>query len=100
MSSTDYDVFLSHNSSDKPAVDELARRLVKEYIKPWLDKWNLIPGDPRQKALESALDSCATCAVFIGPSGISPWQNEEMRTAIDRVFVNNTDRWCRKSIAG
>jgi len=25
-----YDVFLSHNSQDKPAVEELARRLVKQ----------------------------------------------------------------------
>ena len=33
MSSTDYDVFLSHNSADKPAVEELARRLIKENIK-------------------------------------------------------------------
>ena len=68
MSSTDYDVFLSHNNTDKPAVEKLARRLVKEKIKPWLDEWNLIPGDPWQKALESALDSCSTCAIFIGPN--------------------------------
>ena len=40
-----YHVFLSHNSADKPAVEELARRLVKEGIQPWLDKWNL---DPRR----------------------------------------------------
>jgi len=45
---TRYDVFLSHNSADKPAVEELARRLVKEGIQPWLDKWNLIPGEPWQ----------------------------------------------------
>jgi signal transduction histidine kinase len=30
------------------------------------------------------LESCATCAVFIGPSSTGPWQNEEMRAAIDR----------------
>ena len=77
-----YDVFLSHNSADKPSVEELARRLVEEGIQPWLDTWNLIPGAPLQEALEAALDRCAACAVFIGPSGTSPWQNEEMRAAI------------------
>jgi hypothetical protein len=77
-------VFLSHNNADKPAVEELARRLVQEGIQPWLDKWNLIPGEPWQKAIESALQECAACAVFIGPSGAGPWQNEEMRAAIDR----------------
>jgi len=79
-----YDVFLCHNSQDKPAVEELARWLVKEGIQPWLDKWNLIPGEPWQEAIEEALDSCATCAVFIGLSGTGPWQNEEMRAAVQR----------------
>jgi hypothetical protein len=32
--------------------------------------------------LEAALDASRTCAVFIGPSGISPWENEEMRSAL------------------
>lgn len=51
-----YHVFLSHNSADKPAVEELARRLVKEGIQPWLDTWNLIPGEPWQEAIEVAPD--------------------------------------------
>ena len=78
-----YDVFLSHNSQDKPSVERLAHRLIDEAnVRPWLDKWNLVPGEPWQEDLEEALDSSKTCAVFIGPSGISPWQNEEMRSAI------------------
>ena len=80
--STTYDVFLSYNSADKPAVDELARRLAQEGIQPWLDTWNLIPGEPLQEALEAALDRCAACVVFIGPSGTGPWQNEEMRASM------------------
>ena len=50
-----YDVFLSHSGPDKPAVEELARRLMRKGIEPFLDKWNLIPGDPWQEALEEAL---------------------------------------------
>ena len=84
MSTPEYDVFLSHNSSDKPAVEELARRLSAERILPWLDKWNLIPGDPWQPAIEETLSKCKTCAVFIGPSGFGAWQNDEMRAAINR----------------
>ncbi len=84
MGTQKFDVFLSHNSADKPSVEEVARRLVREGIQPWLDKWNLIPGEPWQVAIEEALDSCTTCAVFVGPGGTGPWQNEEMRAAIDR----------------
>jgi hypothetical protein len=81
-----YDVFLSHNSADKPAVEELARRLAEEAgRRPFLDKWHLIPGEPWQEALEEALDQSATVAVFVGPSGVSPWHNEEMRTALDNA---------------
>jgi hypothetical protein len=84
METSQFHVFLSHNSADKPLVEELARRLVKEGLQPWLDKWNLIPGEPWQEAIEEALAKCVTCAVFIGPSGTGPWHNEEMRAAIDR----------------
>src|SRR6266850_315535 len=90
---TAYHVFLSHNSQDKPAVEELARRLQKEGVEPWLDKWHLIPGDPWQEDLEQALAACACCAVFVGPSGISPWQNEEMRVAINRRVRSSQGRF-------
>jgi hypothetical protein len=79
-----FDVFLSHNSHDKSAVEYLAQRLKDEAnLKPWLDKWNLIPGEPWQEALEHALNVSRTSAVFIGPSGIGTWENEEMRSALD-----------------
>jgi WD40 repeat protein len=81
---TQYDVFLSHNSADKPGVEELARRLTDEAgLRPFLDKWHLVPGQPWQEAIEETLRQSETVAVFIGPSGLSPWHNEEMRAAID-----------------
>jgi WD40 repeat protein len=79
-----FDVFLSHHSADKPAVEALARLLAQEGIEPWLDKWHLIPGDAWQPAIEKALAEAAACAVFIGPGGFGSWQNEEMRAAIAR----------------
>src|SRR5262245_32820404 len=80
----DYDVLLSHNSADEPEVETLARRLEDEaHLTPFLDKWDLVPGKPLQKELEHALDRSDTCAVFIGPTGIGPWHNEEIRSALD-----------------
>ena len=76
-------VFLSHNSIDKPQVEQMAHRLRAAGIKVWLDKWNLIPGDPWQEGIEEALDECDCCLVFVGKEGIGPWQNAEMRAAID-----------------
>jgi hypothetical protein len=78
-----YDVFLSHASRDKPQVEELARRLRRRRLKPFLDKWHLVPGEPWQEALEEALDQSRTFAIFLGPGALGPWQNEEMRDALD-----------------
>lgn len=83
-------VFLSHNSADKPAVEALALQLRKERdIEPWLDKWNLIPGQPWQEELEVAIRACDRCAIFIGRGDpqkgvLGPWQNAELRALISR----------------
>ena len=88
-----YDVFLSHHSGDKPQVEALAARLEdEEGLKPFLDKWHLIPGAPWQEALEEALDQSGTCAVFLGPGGLGPWENEEMRVALDERVRNKSFR--------
>jgi CheY-like chemotaxis protein len=87
-----HDVFLSHNSTDKPTIEELARHLVEAGIRPWLDKWNLVPGEPWQEAIEGALDACQTVAVFLGPSGIGPWENEEMRSALEERVRDKSRR--------
>jgi hypothetical protein len=69
---SDYDVFLSHNHEDKPAVERLANRLVDQAnLRPFLDKWHLVPGEPFQEAIEEALDQSRACAAFVGPNGIT-----------------------------
>src|SRR5262245_17089726 len=88
-----YDVFLSHHSGDKPLVESIAARLIDEQgLRPFLDKWHLIPGEPWQEALEEALDQSGTCAVFLGPSGLGPWENEEMRVGLDERVRNKSFR--------
>src|SRR6476646_2344720 len=86
-----YDIFLSHASADKPAVEHLARKLREEVLEPFLDKWHLIPGEPWQEALEEALDQSRTCAVFIGKE-LGPWQNKEMRSALETQVQNRSFR--------
>jgi hypothetical protein len=88
-----YKAFLSHNSSDKAAVEKIAIRLQDERnLRVFLDKWHLIPGDPLQEELEKALDQSETCVIFLGPSGLGPWQNEEMRVALDERLNNGKFR--------
>ena len=78
-----YNVFLSHNSKDKPAVKWLAAKLTDQVdLTVFLDIWNLVPGAPWQEDLENALEASRTVAVFLGPAGISGWHNEELRAAL------------------
>ncbi|MFY9823220.1 MAG: TIR domain-containing protein, partial [Thermoanaerobaculia bacterium] len=93
MPEPEFDVFLSHATADKPVVMELASVLRDNYgIKPWLDDWYVVPGKPSQEAIEDALKRCAACAVFIGPSATGPWQNVEMRVAIQRQINDGSYR--------
>jgi hypothetical protein len=73
-----FDVFLCHNVADKPAVLEIAERLMAHGILPWLDQWELRPGLPWQRVLEEQISSIRTAAVFVGSGGIGPWQRQEL----------------------
>lgn len=88
-----YDVFLSHRGEDKAAVEHIAGRLIDEAkLQPFLDKWHLVPGTPLQEELEVALQNSTSCAIFIGPSGLSPWENEEARVVLESRIRNQEIR--------
>jgi hypothetical protein len=59
-----FDVFLCHNSEDKPAVREISKRLVSEGIKPWLDEEQIPPGTSWQTELGERINSIKSAAVF------------------------------------
>lgn len=80
-----YDLFLSHNSKDKPAVREVSDRLKRRRLKPWLDVENLTPGRHWQDEAEEVIRTCRAAAVFVGQSGIGPWEHEEMRALLDEA---------------
>lgn len=85
QSSLEFDVFLSHRSEDKPEAERLAARLEDEAeIRPFLDKWHLVPGEPWQEELERAIENSRCCAVLLGPEGMGPWHHEEMRAALQK----------------
>ncbi len=47
-------------------------------IVPWLDKWELRPGLPWQRALEKQIEHIKSAAVFVGKNGRGPWQDMEL----------------------
>lgn len=77
-----FDVFLSHNSTSKPLVRELARELKLIGLRVWLDEDEMQPGVLWQKELERGIRSSAAIAVLVGQDGIGPWEDEEVMAAL------------------
>jgi formylglycine-generating enzyme required for sulfatase activity len=82
-----FDVFLCHNSKDKPQVIQIAEQLQQYDLKPWLDIWELPPGRSWQRLLEKQIEQISSAAVFVGEDGFGPWQKQEIYAFLSE-FVN------------
>ncbi len=74
-----FDVFLCHNSEDKSIVKRIGNKLKRRGLSPWLDEWELRPGLPWQELVEEQIEDIKSAAVFVGKSGLGPWQEMEVR---------------------
>lgn len=85
--SSAFDVFMCHNSADKPSVRKLLRELKAKGVKTWIDEEQLPPGVPWQPLLEKHIRQVKSAAVFVGANGIGPWHEAEIRAFLSE-FVN------------
>ncbi|MDJ0707057.1 MAG: GUN4 domain-containing protein [Leptolyngbyaceae cyanobacterium MO_188.B28] len=81
---SEFDVFLAHNSQDKPQVKVIARELKRRGLKPWLDVEQIPPGRAFQDVIQEVIPNIKTAAIFIGPKGLGKWQVMELRTITSR----------------
>lgn len=82
--SSDFDVFLAHNSSDKPQVEVVARELRQRGIKYWLGRKQIPPGRWFQDVIQEAIPNVKSAAIFIGVNAVGKWQKLELRSFINR----------------
>lgn len=87
----EYDVFLCYNTEDKVEVKKIAYRLIDRYLLPWLDEWDVPPGHSIVHSLEEQIDKINSAAIFVGESGIGPWQ----RLEYDALLKRSQKRGCR-----
>src|SRR5438445_329961 len=88
-------VFLSHNSADKPAVEDVQRRL--ESCEPplhcWLDQDDLRSRGTWMTQIETMLSECESAALFFGPSGRGPIHELERQKLVDRAARQRDSFW-------
>ncbi len=84
-----FDAFLCHNVQDTPVVLTIAERMLQQGLLPWLDVWDAPPGTLWQMILSEDFERCKATVVFVGQSGIGPWQNMEIQTMLDDFTRRN-----------
>lgn len=82
-------VFLCHNSEDKVEVRKVKTRLRDNGIRTWFDEDQTEPGQVWQDVLESQIETVNTVIVFVGTSGLGPWQQIELRAFINAFVSRN-----------
>jgi len=78
----EYDVFLAHNSADKPQVEIIGQALKGRGLNPWLDTEQIPPGRWFQDVIQQAIRQVKSAAVVIGQQGLGRWQIMELRAFI------------------
>jgi hypothetical protein len=78
-------VFICHASQDKPVVRELYQQLLTEdWIDPWLDEEELLPGQDWNLEIEKAVES--SDAVIVCVSGVSVAKEGYVQKELRRVL--------------
>ena len=89
-----YDVFLSHNSQDKPRVRKLAERLKQAGLRVWFDEWVIQPGDDIYLAIERGLEGARVQVLCLSPAALgSEWVALERSTVLFRDPTNQGRRF-------
>jgi hypothetical protein len=74
-----FDVFLCHNSEDKPAIREISGTLAQENITAWLDEDEIRPGTSWQTELGWQIASIGSAAVLLAGAQSVPGRIKRFR---------------------
>jgi hypothetical protein len=79
-----FDVFLAHNTKDKPDILKINDYLLKKGIYSWIDVEQIPPGRWFQDVIQAIIPKIKSAAIFIGKHGIGRWQAVELRSFISQ----------------
>ncbi len=78
-------VFISHSYKDKEFVRKLASDLASYGIKPWVDEWEIHPGDSIVDKISEGIRQADYILVVLSEDSVrSKWVQEEIKVAFQR----------------
>lgn len=83
-----FDVFISYNTKDRPVVVQIAEKLQGRGLVVWLDDWQIQPGRSVPRSIDEGVRNSRSVAVFIGPNDVGPFQDDE----IEAIIMEQIDR--------
>jgi hypothetical protein len=86
LASDIHDVFLAHNSADKPLIEVICKNLKSRGLNPWLDKEQIPPGRWFQDVIQDTINKISSAAIFISSNGLGRWQVVELRSFISQCI--------------
>ena len=84
-----FDVFLAHNSQDKPLIRQLHSQLTSRGIRPWLDVDDMAVGTLFQDGIQQAITQIKSAAICIGQNGLGRWQKLELKALVTQCVERN-----------
>ena len=76
---------LIYGEKEERQVEIVARELHRRGIRIWFQKWNVIPGEQAAPVFENCLARSETAVLFVGASGMVPWQQAQYQAALHRA---------------
>ncbi|WP_035372665.1 SUMF1/EgtB/PvdO family nonheme iron enzyme [Dolichospermum circinale] len=86
-----FDVFLAHNSKDKPEVIKIANKLRERGLNPWLDKEQIFAGDNIQEVVFQGISRSKVGAFFISQNRLGAFQRNLELGAIIQLFLDKKE---------
>ena len=78
-------VFLAHSSKDKPFVEKLASALLKSGVLVWLDKWEILVGDPIVDKINDGIQDSDFLGIVLSTHSVSShWVRMELSAGLMR----------------
>ena len=83
-------LFLSHRSTEKAVVRQVASAIKAQGVGVWFDEEQLVPSQSLVEELDRALQSMTHYVIFWSRSCVdAPWVNRELRSAVSRLVENS-----------